>query len=49
MNRVETAAINSPPRRWLQRYEARALIALGGRVPGSRVLELGCGSGSGPG
>lgn len=47
MNRVETALINSPPRRWLQRYEARALIELGGRVPGGRVLELGCGAGWG--
>ena len=47
MNRVETAAVNSPPRRWLQRYEARALRALGGRVPGGRVAELGCGSGFG--
>lgn len=47
MNRVETALINSPPRRWLQRYEARALIGLGGRVPGGRAVELGCGSGWG--
>lgn len=47
MNRVETALINSPPRRWLQRYEARALIRLGGRVPGGRAVELGCGSGWG--
>lgn len=49
MNRAETAVLNSPPRRWLQRYEARALLALGGRVPGGRVLELGCGSGFGTG
>ncbi|WP_433788224.1 class I SAM-dependent methyltransferase [Actinomycetospora sp. CA-101289] len=47
MNRAETALINSPPRRWLQRYEARTLIALGGRVPGGRVVELGCGQGWG--
>ncbi|MFV3114621.1 MULTISPECIES: class I SAM-dependent methyltransferase [Gordonia] len=39
--------MNSPPRRWLQRYEARVLTALGGRTPGARVAELGCGSGYG--
>ncbi|GAB3677700.1 class I SAM-dependent methyltransferase [Saccharopolyspora tripterygii] len=47
MNRIETALVNSPPRRWLQRYEARVLINLGGRVPGGRVAELGCGPGYG--
>ena len=46
MNRVETTVVNSPPRRWLQRYEARVLTRLGGRVEGGRVLE-GCGSGFG--
>ena len=47
MNRMETVLVNSPPRRWLQRYEARVLTALGGRTPGARVAELGCGSGYG--
>ena len=48
MNRIETALVNSPPRRWLQRYEAHLLVQLGGRVPGGRVAELGCGPGHGP-
>ena len=40
--------INSVPRRGLQRfYEAPLLGRLGGRVPGGRVLEIGCGSGYG--
>lgn len=47
MNRVETALINSPPRRWLQRYEVQTLVALGGRVPGGHVVDLGCGPGWG--
>ena len=48
MNRVETALINSAPRRALQRfYEAPLLTRLGGRVAGGRVLEIGCGSGYG--
>lgn len=47
MNRTEAALIDSPPRRWLQRYEARVMRRLGGRIPGGRVLELGCGSGFG--
>jgi SAM-dependent methyltransferase len=47
MNRVETAVVNSPPRRWLQRYEARLLHRLGGPVAAGRVLELGCGRGYG--
>ena len=47
MNRAETALINSPPRRWLQRlYEVPVLLRFGGRLlPGSRALEIGCGSG----
>lgn len=50
MNRMETALINSFPRRALQRfYEAPLLARLGGRVPGGRVLEIGCGSGYGTG
>ncbi|MBQ0927549.1 class I SAM-dependent methyltransferase [Saccharopolyspora endophytica] len=47
MNRIESMLVNSPPRRWLQRYEARELINLGGRVPGGLVAELGCGPGYG--
>jgi len=49
MNRAETALINSPPRRWLQRlYEVLVLLRFGGRLlPGSRALEIGCGSGYG--
>jgi ubiquinone/menaquinone biosynthesis C-methylase UbiE len=49
MNRAETALINSPPRRWLQRlYEVPVLLRFGGRLPpGSGALEIGCGSGYG--
>jgi ubiquinone/menaquinone biosynthesis C-methylase UbiE len=48
MNRLETALVNSFARRALQRfYEAPLLARLGGRVPGARVLEIGCGSGYG--
>ncbi|MGW5721447.1 class I SAM-dependent methyltransferase [Amycolatopsis sp. NPDC003865] len=49
MNKAETALVNSPPRRWLQRfYEAQVLLRFGGRlIPGARALEIGCGSGYG--
>ncbi|MEU0108437.1 class I SAM-dependent methyltransferase [Streptomyces sp. NPDC006251] len=48
MNRAETLLVNSPPRRWLQRlYEAPLLARLGGRAPGARAAEIGCGSGYG--
>lgn len=49
MNRAETALITSPPRRWLQRaYEVPVLLRFGGRLsPGSKALEIGCGSGYG--
>ncbi|UUV35887.1 methyltransferase domain-containing protein [Amycolatopsis roodepoortensis] len=49
MNKVETALVNSLPRRWLQRfYEIQVLLRFGGRqVPGARALEIGCGSGYG--
>ena len=47
MNRWETALVDSAPRRLLQRFEVGRLVALGGRTPGARVAELGCGSGDG--
>ncbi|OZM76605.1 16S rRNA (cytosine(1402)-N(4))-methyltransferase [Pseudonocardia sp. MH-G8] len=49
MNRFETAVVNSPPRRALQRfYETPTLLRLGGMLaPGARVLEVGCGPGYG--
>ncbi|WP_102143158.1 class I SAM-dependent methyltransferase [Mycobacterium hubeiense] len=49
MNRAETGLVNSPPRRWLQRwYEVPVLLRFGGRlIPGARALEIGCGSGYG--
>ena len=48
MNRIETALVNSPPRRWLQRtIEAGILRQLGGRMAGGTALELGCGRGAG--
>ncbi|MEU8333393.1 class I SAM-dependent methyltransferase [Micromonospora sp. NPDC048839] len=49
MNQMETALINSPPRRWLQRwYEVPWLRRLGGTLPAdARVLEIGCGPGYG--
>lgn len=49
MNRVETALVDSPPRRMLQRfYETPTLLRLGGVLPpDARVLEVGCGAGYG--
>jgi len=48
LNWVERGLINSPVRAWIQRhYEARVLEALGGRLDGQRVLEIGCGRGVG--
>jgi ubiquinone/menaquinone biosynthesis C-methylase UbiE len=48
MNRVESAIVNNPARRVVQRYyETRVLIRLGGRTPGARAVEIGCGSGYG--
>jgi len=39
--------MNNPARAWLQRrYIAVAFERLGGRVPGGRVLEVGCGRGA---
>jgi ubiquinone/menaquinone biosynthesis C-methylase UbiE len=48
MNRIETAVVNNPARRAAQRfYETRLLTRLGGRTPGARAVEIGCGSGYG--
>ncbi|MET9835519.1 class I SAM-dependent methyltransferase [Streptomyces sp. NPDC006385] len=50
MNRIEKAAVDSPVRRALQRfYEVPALLRLAGGPlpPGSRAVEIGCGSGYG--
>ncbi|GAA3803285.1 class I SAM-dependent methyltransferase [Streptomyces chiangmaiensis] len=48
MDKVESALVNSGPRRALQRfYEAPLLARLGGRIPGGRAVEIGCGSGYG--
>lgn len=49
MNRVETLVVDSPPRRWLQRwYETGVLLRIGGRLPpGARAVEMGCGTGYG--
>ncbi|WP_030653029.1 MULTISPECIES: class I SAM-dependent methyltransferase [Streptomyces] len=50
MNRIEKAAVNNPARRALQRfYEVPALLDMAGGplAPGSRAVEIGCGSGYG--
>lgn len=47
MNKVEAALVDSAPRRLLQRFEVSRLVALGGRTPGVRAAELGCGTGYG--
>ncbi|HEU5156470.1 MAG TPA: class I SAM-dependent methyltransferase [Streptosporangiaceae bacterium] len=48
MNRIETAVVNNPARRAVQRfYETRLLTGMGGRTPGARAAEIGCGSGYG--
>lgn len=45
---METLLVTNPGRRALQRwYEAPLLMRLGGRTPGARAAELGCGSGYG--
>ena len=48
MNKVETLMVTSPANRVFQRcVEAPMLRRLGGRTPGARALEIGCGSGYG--
>lgn len=49
LNWFEDAVVNSPPRRWLQRwYETPLLRQLGGPLPpGAEALEIGCGPGYG--
>lgn len=48
LNAVETALMNNPIRRLLQRrFEAPRLLALGGPARGARALEIGCGQGVG--
>lgn len=48
MNAAETALMNNPDRRAIQRrIEAPLLLRLGGSVEGGRVIEIGCGQGVG--
>jgi ubiquinone/menaquinone biosynthesis C-methylase UbiE len=48
LNPVEFLLINNPIRPLLQQHlEVRKLLRLGGQLPGSRALEIGCGIGSG--
>lgn len=48
MNKTETFLVTSPANRIFQRcVEAPILRRLGGRIPGARALEIGCGSGYG--
>lgn len=45
MNKTETLLVTSPANRTFQRWvEAPILRRLGGRTPGARALEIGCGS-----
>lgn len=49
MNRTETSMVNSPPRRWLQRYYEVPWLRRNGPPLSrdARVLEIGCGQGYG--
>ena len=48
MNRVETALMNNPIRRAVQRYvEVPMLRRMGGDLAGGKALEVGCGQGYG--
>ena len=48
LNSVEKLMMNNPVRSAVQRWvEAPRLVALGGPLPGGRVLEVGCGRGVG--
>jgi ubiquinone/menaquinone biosynthesis C-methylase UbiE len=48
MNKTETLLVTSPANRTFQRcVETPILRRLGGRTPGARALEVGCGSGYG--
>ena len=48
LNAIEKALMNNPVRAAIQRYfEAPRFRALGGTVPGGKVLEIGCGRGVG--
>lgn len=48
MNKTETLLVTSPANRLFQRcVETPILRRLGGRTPGARALEIGCGSGYG--
>jgi len=48
LNRVEKLLMNNPVRASIQRhYEARRLLAMGGRMDGGLALEIGCGRGVG--
>lgn len=47
LNALGRVSMNNPARAWLQRtYVAGLFERLGGRVPGGRVLEVGCGRGA---
>ena len=48
LNAAETALMNNPLRAAIQkRFEAKRLLAMGGRLRGGRALEVGCGRGVG--
>jgi ubiquinone/menaquinone biosynthesis C-methylase UbiE len=47
-NRLEFALMNNPLRAAVQKHlEARLFLRMGGRLPGAKVLEIGCGRGVG--